>query len=78
MKIGVYSIRDIKSGYLTPTFEVNDQVAYRGFELAKSDSNTVFGFRPVDFELFKIAVFDTDTGEFTDIERKCITNEYSN
>lgn len=75
MILNVYSIRDIKSGYLTPTFEVNDAVALRNFKAACSRADSIFSFSPADFEIYRIAKFDSNTGEFFDIEREVIVNE---
>ena len=34
MNFGVYAVRDVKSGFQTPTCQVNDAVAIRGFASA--------------------------------------------
>lgn len=74
MKFLVYAMKDTKSGFLTPTFELNDSIAIRNFRLAMSKDGTVFHFTPEDFELWKIASYDTENGFFEDIEPKYITN----
>lgn len=73
MILNVYSVRDIKSGFLTPTFELNDAIALRNYKFACSKSDSILNFNPVDFELYRIAKFDSNTGEFFDIEREVIT-----
>lgn len=68
MKFSAYSIRDSKTGFLSPTFEVNDQVAMRNFSHAVSNSDSVLFSHARDFDLYKIGTFDTDTGRLMPIE----------
>lgn len=66
MKYGVYCIRDSLVGFLTPTLEPSDPVAMRNFAMAVDSSKrdrSLMAFRPSDFILYRIAEFDTDTGE---------------
>lgn len=65
MKIGVYSMRDQLSGFLTPSFELNDQIATRNFSYAIKKPDTLLFASAKDFDLLKIGEFDTDTGELT-------------
>lgn len=67
MKIGVYSMRDQLSGFLTPTFELNDQIAIRNFSYAIKKPDTLLFASAKDFDLIKIGEFDSDTGELTPI-----------
>lgn len=63
MKCNVYSIRDVHTGFLNPTFEVSDAVAKRNFAhavLAVPDS--LFTSHPDDYSLYRIGEFDTDSG----------------
>lgn len=62
MIYGVYAIRDSKTGFLTPTVDINDQSAARNFEHAALQSNTLFFSHPADYDLYKIGSFDTDSG----------------
>lgn len=62
MILGVYSIRDSKTGFLSPTFELNDAVAMRNFRHAQQ-GDTILKSHSVDFSLYKIGRFDTDTGK---------------
>lgn len=66
MKYGVYCIRDIKSGWLSPTVDVNDQVAIRNFAYAVQH-NDMFSDFANDYSLYQIGVFDTDTGEISSV-----------
>lgn len=67
MKISVYSIRDEKVGFLNPTFEQNDEVAMRNFVHAVQNSDTILKSHKSDFKLYKIGVFDTNTGDIQSI-----------
>lgn len=62
MKLPVYCIRDNASGFLAPFTELNDAVALRNYKLLLSKPDTVYNFKSEDFSLYKIAVFDTDSG----------------
>ena len=65
MKFGVYAVRDVKSGFQTPTCQVNDAVAIRGFAAAVMQSDSVLFTHASDFALYKIAEFDADHGKIT-------------
>lgn len=64
MIYGVYSIKDLKSGYLPPTYDVNDGTAMRNFDHACQNPDSLFYTHGSDYQLFKLGTFDTDTGEF--------------
>ena len=62
MKFGVYAVRDVKSGFQTPTCQVNDAVASRGFASAVMNSDSVLFTHAQDFALYRIGEFDADKG----------------
>ena len=62
MKFGVYCVRDVKSGFQTPTCQVNDAVAQRGFASAVMQSDSVLFTHAGDFALYRVGEFDADTG----------------
>lgn len=65
MIFGVYSIRDVKTGFLSPTFEVNDQVAKRNFEYAVLNSeHSLFFTHPEDYSFYRLGSFNSETGRF--------------
>ena len=68
MTFGVYCVRDIKAGFQTPTCQVNDAVAIRGFASAVIQSDSVLFTHAQDFSLYKIAEFDADTGCMTPLD----------
>lgn len=65
MNVFVYSMRDIKSDFMAPTYSSNDAVAMRNFESAIEQSRDVLFTHRFDFQLFRIGSFDTDTGILT-------------
>lgn len=62
MIFGVYAMRDIKTGFMTPSLDPNDDAAVRNFYHAVSQSAGVLFTFPVDFSLYRIGSFDSDTG----------------
>lgn len=64
MKLYVYSIRDVRTGFLAPSVEISDAVAKRNFEHAvMSGPASLFTSHPEDYSLWSIGAFDSDTGE---------------
>lgn len=68
MKFGIYAVRDVKSGFQTPTAQVNDAVAARGFASAVINSDSVLFTHASDFALYKLAEFDADTGRIESLD----------
>lgn len=62
MTLNIYAIRDVKSGFMTPTFELNDAVAMRNFEHACLNADSLLFSHFEDFDLYCIGAYDTDTG----------------
>ena len=62
MKLGLYSIKDAKTGFMTPVLEQNDAAALRNFSHAVNQPDSLMHDCPNDFTLFKVADFDTDAG----------------
>lgn len=62
MKYPVYAIRDIKSTFFPPQVEQNDGTAKRNFAFMVANGNTVYSFAPGDYQLFKVAEFDSEVG----------------
>lgn len=62
MKLGLYSIKDAKTGFMTPVLEQGDPAALRNFAYAVNQSDSIMHDCPNDFSLFKVANFDTDKG----------------
>lgn len=68
MVFGIYCVRDVKSGFQTPTAQVNDSVAVRGFESAVINADSVLFTHAKDFGLYKLGEFDADTGRITPLD----------
>lgn len=64
MIYSVYAIRDVHTGFMTPTVDVNDQAAIRNFSHAVINSDTVLFSHAKDFALYRLASFDSDSGLF--------------
>lgn len=62
MILGLYSIKDAKTGFMTPVLEQNDASALRNFSHAVNQTDSLMYDSPNDFTLFKVADFDTDVG----------------
>ena len=64
----VYIIRDVKVGF-SPDFivQLNEAAAVRGFEYMMSNTNTINGQFPTDFELYQTGEFDTESGTINSI-----------
>lgn len=70
MILGIYSIRDSLSGFMTPVVEQNDAIALRNFAMAcqqypGSSGASLMRWKPDDFSFFKLGEFDTDSGIIT-------------
>lgn len=59
----VFAVRDLKAeSFGTPFFAVNAAVATRMFSAAISDDQTPVGRNPEDFALFRVGVWNSETG----------------
>lgn len=68
MIYGVYAIRDVKTGFLQPSYDVNDQSAMRNFSHAVVNSPDILSSFSADFSFYKIAEYDTDSGRISPLE----------
>ena len=62
MRFGLYSIKDAKTGFMSPVVEQNDAAALRNFSHAVNQLDSLMHDCPNDFTLFKVSDFDTDVG----------------
>lgn len=60
--MNIYSIRDVRTGFLSPTYDLNDAVAARNFAHAVMNSDSILFTHAADFDLFRIGTFDSETG----------------
>ena len=63
MKYPMFSIKDDKTGFSCPTCDQSEASAVRNFSFAVNNSDTVMGFAPKDYDLYKVGEFDTDSGK---------------
>lgn len=64
MRYLVVSVRDLKTGFLQPTVDLNEASAVRNFEHAVlRNDDSLFFSHPEDYALYDLGLFDTDTGE---------------
>lgn len=72
MIYGIYVIRDIKTGYMGLTLDINDQSAMRNFEHAMSKEDSLMFSHPKDFSLYSLANYDSETGVIYALEKRLI------
>lgn len=65
MIYGVYSVRDVKSGFAQLILELSDEVAERNFGHSVRVSDGLLRSCASDFSLYRIAAFDSDKGVLT-------------
>lgn len=65
MIYGLYSIRDVKTGFMTPVMEVNDAAATRNFYHSVANSEGILFTFAQDFTLYRIADFNAETAQVT-------------
>lgn len=68
MVFNVYSIRDVKTGFMTPSIDPSDEAAARNFQHAIWNSTGVIHSFAPDFSLYRIGVFDSDAGTISPIQ----------
>lgn len=68
MIYGVYSIRDVKTGFMIPTIEQSDAAAARNFSHAVFHSDGVLRSYYQDFSLYRIGDFDTDSALLSPVQ----------
>lgn len=62
MIYGIFCIRDVKTGFMTPTVDLNSDSAIRNFAHSLSVSPSVITSFSHDFDLYKLGTFDSDSG----------------
>lgn len=67
MNFGLYAIRDVKTGFMTPTIENSDEAAARNFTHSVVNSDTILYSFAQDFSLYKIGTYDSDSALVTPI-----------
>lgn len=65
MLYNVYSIRDIYTGFLSPTYEMNDNAAKRNFSHAVNRPDSLLNSSPKDYSLYFVGTYDTEDAVLT-------------
>lgn len=68
MVYNVYSIRDSKTGFMSPLVDVNHEAATRNFHHSVLASDSVLRSFASDFSLYQIGTFDSDSGRITPLD----------
>lgn len=70
----VYSIKDVKGAFDAPFLALNDQLAARNVKtfVNNGQKGNTLSLYPEDFELWRIAEFDEETGVITPTELSCV------
>lgn len=76
MKYPIFTVRDIKVGFMPPYCDQSDQSAVRGFSYSVNGEG-VMNFAPKDYSLYKIGEFDTETGKIEGIIPVLVTEGIS-
>lgn len=58
----MYSVKDSKSTFLPPTFDINDATAKRNFLHACNNQESVMSSHSVDFSLYCVGDFNDENG----------------
>ena len=70
MIYGLYAMRDIRTGFLSPALDLSDASAIRNFEHAVAhNDDSLFFSHPEDYSLYKVGEYDSNTGTVTPIDK---------
>lgn len=62
----LYAVKDVKVGFMSPIMRKNDELAKRDFlNQARSSEPNMLNTNPEDYELWRIADYNEDTGIVT-------------
>ena len=81
MIFGVYAIRDVRTGFLSPTVEVNDAVAIRNFSHGVMRSDTTLHTFAGEYDFYKIGTYDSESGKLepiSPVEFLCAASSVNN
>lgn len=74
MKYGLYSIRDLLTGFTGVSVDINDASARRNFAHAVNRSDSLFNTHPEHYVLYKVGDFDSSTGVIVPCDHQIITD----
>ena len=77
MKMNVYSIKDVKVGYMQPFYQANNAVAIRAFTNAVNDEKVNnINQNADDMELWLLGTFNDETGVIeSNVQFLCKAND---
>lgn len=67
MTLNVYAIRDVHTGFLSPTYEKNDNAAKRNFAHAVNMKDSLLYSHAKDYSLYHLGVYDCEEGSITPV-----------
>lgn len=67
----IYVMRDQMTGFMTPTFELNDSVAIRNFKFALNKNDLLYA-NATHFDLYYLGEYDTESGHLKSYEPQLI------
>lgn len=62
MKMNIYAIRDVHTGFMSPAIDQNDACSVRNFRHACQQHNSLMYSHTMDYDLYCIGEFESDTG----------------
>lgn len=77
MIYNVYSLRDLKTGFMGLTLDMNDPAAMRNFAHAMHNKESLMNTHPQDFTLYRLGKYDTETGVITVTDKEVILEGYN-
>lgn len=77
MIYGVYTVRDLLTGFMSLSLDVNDPSARRNFAHAVNRADSLFNSHPEHYVLYKVGTFDTEKGEICPCDHEIITDAVS-
>lgn len=57
----LYSIKDRLQGFMSPFYDVNDEIAMRNFDSA-AQKNDIIWFNPDEFSLYRLGSYNDESG----------------
>ena len=73
----LYSIRDVRTGFMQPTLDQNSASASRNFEHAVLQPSSLMNSHPKDYALYHVGDFNQETGEIIPCMPELIIDAYS-
>lgn len=71
MKLAVMAVKDKKTGLFDQPFNSrHPNEAIREWNIVTKDTNTKYGKNPEDFDLYQIATYDQDNGDYENFSTK--------